>query len=78
MQYLRCKCGKATCSTSMGVQDCQGCAECKTTFAGHPDHHEELKEHEWVTRYNTHTGKPFKQCSKCYFVDVESYNNAKS
>lgn len=72
MRYQRCKCGKATQSTSMGSQDCQGCSECKTTFAGHPDHHKELQPHDWGTRYNQNTGKPYKVCNKCHRADEES------
>lgn len=61
----------------MGTQPCQGCEECKTTFAGHPDHHKELQPHDWVVRYNQTTGKPCNVCKRCSAVDKESYEKAK-
>lgn len=76
MRHLRCKCGKITAWTSMGTQDCDGCEDCKTTLAGHPDNHKKLKPHVWKTMYNQSTGKPYKRCSKCSELDVESYKKA--
>lgn len=76
MRTLRCKCGDKTMSTSMGSQDCQGCEKCKTTFAGHPDHHNELKPHEWIERFHQNTGKPYKICKICHKIDRDSYDNA--
>lgn len=78
MKYLRCKCGKQTCMTSMGTLPCQGCKECKTTYAEHPDHHEELQPHKWVTKYNIDTGKPYKMCDVCYAYDEKSYKEAQA
>lgn len=60
--------------TSMGgTQDCQGCTECQTTYAGHPDNHKPLQPHTWGTMYNQHTGKPYKYCTVCQRIDDESY-----
>lgn len=73
MQHLRCKCGKATCMTSMGVPNCQGCEECKTTYSFHPDYHEELAPHDWIEKFNSDTGKPYKMCNRCGNRDKESY-----
>jgi hypothetical protein len=73
----RCQCGKRTASSSMGVQDCEGCDECKTTYATNPDGHKPLEAHVWMTRYNQTTGKPFKVCNNCMRIDEESYNEAK-
>ena len=78
MRHLRCECGKATCMTSMGASPCQGCEECKTTYAEHPDYHKELQPHKWETKYNTNTGKPYKICSVCGSLDEESYKEAQS
>lgn len=56
---------------------CQGCPKCNTTFASHPDHHEELQPHTLVSRYHPNTGKPYKMCSQCHYIDPQSYNDAK-
>lgn len=47
MRYMRCKCGKVTCWTSMGHPECQGCEECNTTLAESPDGHSTPAPHEW-------------------------------
>lgn len=66
MQYYRCKCGEAICYGSMSPSDCEGCTICNTTYAQHPDNHQELKPHVEVTKYDQNTGKPFKICSVCF------------
>lgn len=58
MLYYRCKCGKRTAWSSMGVEDCNGCEECKTTLATGPDSHRPLADHKWELRYDQHTGQP--------------------
>jgi len=63
--------------TSQGAHDCEGCEECKTTLAGHPDHHRELSPHKYIIRYNQHTGKPYQVCDRCSNIDRESYEAAK-
>lgn len=66
MQHYRCKCGKATGFGSMGFQDCQGCDECGTTYAQHPDHHKKRIDHDWEDRYNSKTGKQDRKiCNRC-------------
>lgn len=77
MRQLRCKCGKREAWTTDNFQDCQGCPECGTTYAGHPDNHRPLQPHDWETKYNENTGKPYKRCKKCYEIDEESYKESK-
>jgi len=60
----------------MGSCDCQGCEKCNTTYAGHPDLHEPLQPHDWGTKYNQNTGKPYKVCKKCSEIDDESYKES--
>lgn len=73
----RCKCGAVTCSSSMGVRDCEGCTKCNTTLAAHLDLHKQLQPHDWKTYYNQNTGKPYKRCKNCMEIDKESYEQAK-
>ena len=73
MQYYRCKCGKREAWSSMGVRDCQGCSECGTTLAQHPDYHKDTAPHEWVKRYNQNTGKPYMVCENCMKIEEDSY-----
>lgn len=77
MRYLRCKCGEREMWTTDGVQDCQGCEKCGTTFSGHPDGHNPLQPHQWKTMYDQNTGLPYKRCEKCYHVDEVTYKLAK-
>jgi len=63
--------------TSDGAHDCQGCDKCNTTYAGHPDHHKELQPHEWGTKFDQNTGKPYKICELCYETDEKSFKEAK-
>lgn len=47
MKGFQCKCGKIVGSnTGESFFDCEGCEECKTTFAHGPKWHRELKEHD--------------------------------
>ena len=62
--------------TTDGTHDCQGCKECKTTYAGHPDYHRPLQPHVWGKLYNQNTGKPYKVCEKCHTIDDESYKKS--
>jgi len=73
MRTLRCKCGDKTAWTSSCFPDCQGCEICKTTYAGHPDGHRELKPHDYEIMYNQNTGNPYKRCKNCYQTEIESY-----
>ena len=78
MQKMRCKCGEAVCYTSMGrPAKCSGCHKCNTTYAQHPDDHEELQPHEHETRYHQITGKPYKVCKCCGALDQDSYMEAR-
>lgn len=47
MRYMRCKCGRHECWTSMGSPDCSGCDECRTTLAEAPDEHRPIAPHDW-------------------------------
>lgn len=60
-----------------GGPNCHGCEKCQTTFAEHPDYHQPLEPHTWITRYNEITGKPYKICERCSERDEESYNESK-
>ena len=77
MQNWRCKCGESTAFGSMWPQDCEGCNQCNTTYAQHPDHHKIREPHEWKIRYNENTGKPYQMCNKCSHIDRESYDISK-
>ncbi len=62
----RCKCGKVTGWSTDGMHPCQGCNECNTTLATHPDEHKPLKPHEERIIYNRSTGKPdYIICKRC-------------
>ena len=70
MRYYKCKCGK--CEAWGEIQPCWGCSECNTNFYG-----EQLKPHDYVTRYNENTGKPYLICKVCMHRDTESYQLSK-
>ncbi len=76
MIYVRCKCGECQGWTTDGFQDCQGCTKCETTFASNPEHHKPLQPHDWKTKYNENTGKPYKTCKVCHEIDEESYKKS--
>lgn len=77
MIILRCKCGDKIMQTSMGGKDCQGCEDCKTTFAGHPDQHKELQPHKFDKKlFNQNTGKSYFTCSVCNEMDLESWKKS--
>ncbi len=69
MRYMRCKCGKAECWTSMGSPECNGCNECKTTLAESPTGHRDLAPHEWHEEWaiDKKTGDRWKErvCVRC-------------
>ena len=69
MQTYKCKCGLVTSWSSMGHQPCEGCDECNTTFAQHPDDHKVREPHEWVTEQRVVDGKVVHTrtyCKNCY------------
>lgn len=69
MKYFRCKCGKHTAWSSMGVAECEGCDECKTTLAESPSGHDAIAEHDWEDRWaiDEKTGERWIEqvCRKC-------------
>lgn len=67
MRYMRCKCGKAEYwDGGVPPQPCEGCDECGTTYAGHPDYHKAIEPHEWEPRFNTRTGEQDRRiCKRC-------------
>ena len=65
MQFYRCKCGKSTAWTSMGVSACSNCDSCGSDFAQSPEQHEAPAEHKYVTRYDSLTGAPYEMCRVC-------------
>lgn len=77
MITLRCKCGEHIHQTSTGSKDCQGCDECKTTFAELPEGHKKLQPHKFdKIWYNQSTGKPYNVCSVCNEMDLESWKKS--
>ena len=75
MRNLRCKCGKRTAMTSMGMRDCQGCPECQTTFAGAAWNHEPLQPHNWRPSYDERSGEvKYQVCEKCGISDIAEAN----
>lgn len=77
MKYVRCRCGNQIGWTSMGSSNCEGCEECNTTLSEHPDFHDELEPHEWVTKYNVDTGEPYQMCKNCMIRENNYKNNSK-
>lgn len=65
MQYYRCKCGKMTAWTSMGVSACSRCGQCGSDFARGPESHEDPEPHDYVTQYDQNTGAPYERCRRC-------------
>lgn len=68
MIYRKCKCGKCErWDSGETVHPCQGCDECETTFAAHPDDHRPLKPHDWKPQFDRNTGNPSRRiCRRCY------------
>jgi len=71
MQYRRCKCGKCECWDSGDPpMPCEGCIECGTTFAQHPDDHKPLEPHDWEPRFDPRTGAAARpECRRCHTQD---------
>lgn len=65
MKYYRCKCGKSEAWGSYPPVKCVGCPTCDTTLELHPDYHEKPSPHEFVTKYDEYTGKPYQICLNC-------------
>ena len=67
MNYRRCKCGKCeSWESGMPPRDCQGCDECKTTFASGKSGHKPLMPHTLALRYSELTGEPSHYiCTEC-------------
>ena len=68
MIYRKCKCGKAErWDTGEVVHPCQGCEECRTTFASNPKDHLPLEPHDWKPQYDQNTGKlKRRRCRLCH------------
>lgn len=67
MTYYRCKCGKREYfGSGMYPHDCEGCEECGTTLETSAETHRPIAPHDWETKYDENTGKPYKRCKKCY------------
>jgi hypothetical protein len=70
MQYWRCKCGKREVYESgMSPQACEVCSVCGSTFSQSPSTHPEPIPHDWITKYDQDTGKPFKMCRRCGYSE---------
>lgn len=61
MRIYRCKCGSYEFFGSIGPFRCQGCEECGTQ-AGRD---EPPEPHQFVTKYDQNTGKPYQLCRIC-------------
>jgi hypothetical protein len=50
----------------MGVPSCSKCDKCKTGLSplGINFYHKP-KNHKWIKKYNSNTGKPYYECSRC-------------
>jgi hypothetical protein len=67
VRWSRCKCGKLTSYGSMPTPRCYRCGDCGSDLAGAPDQHQEPIPHDFVTRYDQNTGKPFRVCRRCMY-----------
>ena len=74
MITYKCKCGKTTAISSMGVRSCEGCDECGTQL--YPllwsGIFEKRKNHSWEIHYDFNTGKPYKVCKRCFLSSKEA------
>jgi hypothetical protein len=68
MRYLKCKCGKCErWDSGEAVHACEGCNDCKTTFASAPEYHKPLEAHVLVPTYDENTGEVSGQrCKVCH------------
>jgi hypothetical protein len=66
MRYYRCKCGEQTAWGSMPVSSCQGCKKCNTTLEEFPMDHKIPEPHEYITKFDENTGKPYEVCRVCW------------
>lgn len=68
MQFWRCQCGKSEkYESGMPPQACEGCDECGTTYAQHPDDHKPRIDHDWKPQFDRNTGEPGRPvCRRCY------------
>ena len=75
MKQYRCKCGKARMwNSGEMIHDCEGCEECKTTFAQAPEDHRELRPHQFeeITKVKFENGietitAHYEYCKLCSF-----------
>ena len=67
MQYWRCRCGKEKYTESgFPPADCYICEDCGSTLAKSPSTHRDPQPHNFITQYDSSTGKPYQICNKCY------------
>lgn len=55
----------------MGVPRCTVCEKCKSTLAEGPNSHLDPVPHEFVIRYDQHTGIPYEICMICHSTKEE-------
>lgn len=69
MRYMRCKCGKHECWTTMGSPECVGCEVCGTTLDESADQHSAPIDHDWREEWtiDKKTGERGKErvCLRC-------------
>lgn len=75
MIFYRCKCGKSTAHSSMGVSACDTCDKCGSTLATGPNSHQEPKPHD--IRAEIRDGKVKCFCAVC-LRDVGTLADAKN
>jgi hypothetical protein len=63
MQYMKCKCGKSECWTSMGHPSCDVCEDCGSTLGYGPNSHPEQTPHEPYAELER--GKIVVKCVRC-------------
>lgn len=79
MQTYRCECGESVAWGSMPPAPCSGCPKCGTRkewcpkVEGEPGkvyvpkagNYRQPEPHDWQTRYDEMTGKPYEMCGRC-------------
>lgn len=78
MRYFRCKCGESTAWSSMGMQPCDVCEKCGSTYAESPLTHMDPIPHDWKLRYDVITGEPSHEvCIRCMRIRLLSEKEVK-
>ncbi len=67
MRNYQCKCSKSIAFGSTGPVDCDGCSACGTQLmpVGYRGEYPVSEPHDWKTKYDEDTGKPYRRCARC-------------